>query len=108
MRPTSRPCPAARATRTQTIEQLEETIAAFDGRIEAALAPFREVIERQMEVPGLSETSAQILLAEIGCYQDLGAAYFTRRDHGRLVAKLASRIRSLSYDVAVKVAEVAA
>jgi hypothetical protein len=36
------------------------------GLSAAALAPFREVIERQMEVPGLSETSAQILLAEIG------------------------------------------
>ena len=48
------------------------------------------------------------MLADGTCYQDLGAAYFTRRDHGRLVAKLASRIRSLSYDVAVKVAEVAA
>src|SRR6476646_2265457 len=30
----------------KTIEQLEETITAFDGRIEAALEPFREAIER--------------------------------------------------------------
>ena len=50
----------------KTIEQLEETIAAFDARIEAALAPFRDAVERLKEVPGLSETSAQILLAEIG------------------------------------------
>jgi len=188
----------------KTIEQLEETITAFDARIEAALEPFREAIERLKEVPGLSETSVQILLAEIGtdmsrfptaghllswagliprldesagkrrstrvkkgapwlkpvlvqcahaaakkknsyfeaqylrlkarrgpkkaviavaasilktayhmladgtCYQDLGADYFVRRDPRRVVAKLASRIRSLGYDVVVKVPEVAA
>ena len=50
----------------KTIEQLEETIVAFDARIEAALKPFRDIVERLKEVPGLSETSAQILLAEIG------------------------------------------
>jgi hypothetical protein len=50
----------------KTIEQLEETIAAFDARIEAALEPFRDALERLKEVPGLSETSAQILIAEIG------------------------------------------
>jgi transposase len=49
-----------------TIEQLEATIAAFDARIEAALEPFRDTIERLKEIPGLSETSVQILLAEIG------------------------------------------
>jgi|SRR5689334_18209455 transposase len=41
-------------------------ITAIDGWIEAALEPFREVIERLKEIPGLSETAAQILLAEIG------------------------------------------
>jgi hypothetical protein len=50
----------------KTIEQLEETIAAFDARIEAALEPFRDTIERLKQVPGLSGTSAQILIAEIG------------------------------------------
>jgi len=50
----------------KTIEQLEETIAAFDARIEAALEPFRDAIERLRRVPGLSTTSAQILIAEIG------------------------------------------
>lgn len=50
----------------KTIEQLEATIVAFDARIEAALAPFRDCVDRLKEIPGLSETSAQILLAEIG------------------------------------------
>jgi transposase len=45
---------------------LEATIVAFDARIEAALAPFRDCVDRLKEIPGLSETSAQILLAEIG------------------------------------------
>jgi transposase len=50
----------------KTIEQLEATVTAFDARIEAALEPFRDTIARLNEVPGLSETSVQILIAEIG------------------------------------------
>jgi transposase len=50
----------------KTIEQLEATIAAFDARIEAALGPFRDAVERLKEIPGLSQTSAQVLIAEIG------------------------------------------
>jgi transposase len=50
----------------KTIEQLEAVITAFDARIEAALAPFHDTIERLKEIPGLSETSAQVLIAEIG------------------------------------------
>lgn len=50
----------------KTIEQLEATIAAFDARIEAALAPFRDAIERLTDVPGLSGTSIAVLLAEVG------------------------------------------
>lgn len=50
----------------RTIEQLEATIAAFDARIEAALQPFRDTIERLKAVPGLSQTSIEVLIAEIG------------------------------------------
>jgi transposase len=50
----------------RTLEQLEVTIAAFDAQIEAALEPFRDTIERLKEIPGLSETSVQVLIAEIG------------------------------------------
>jgi transposase len=49
-----------------TIEQLEATIAAFDARIEAALAPFRCELERLIEIHGLARTSVQCILAEIG------------------------------------------
>src|SRR5262249_21505510 len=47
----------------KTVEQLEATIAAFDARIEAALAPFRSTIERLKAIPGFSETSIEVLLA---------------------------------------------
>jgi transposase len=50
----------------KTIEQLEETITAFDARIEAALEPFCDLLERLKRILGLSECSAQIFLAEIG------------------------------------------
>jgi hypothetical protein len=40
-------------SRENGIGQLEESIAAFDARIEAALAPFRDIVERLKEVPGL-------------------------------------------------------
>lgn len=48
------------------------------------------------------------MLADGTCYQDLGADYFARRDPGRVVAKLAARVRSLGNDVVVKAADVAA
>jgi transposase len=54
------------AQHLKTIEQLEATIAAFDARIEAALAPFRDAVERLKEVPGLGATAAEVLIAEIG------------------------------------------
>src|SRR4051812_138699 len=50
----------------KTIEQMEETVAVFDARIEAALAPFRDTVERLRQVPGLSTTAAEVVIAEIG------------------------------------------
>jgi len=48
------------------VEDLEQTIGAFDDRIEAALRPFRDDVARLMEIPGISTRAAQILLGEIG------------------------------------------
>lgn len=48
------------------IEELERTTDDFDRRLEVALEPFREAIERLTVIPGVSTTAAQILLAEIG------------------------------------------
>ena len=54
------------AQHLRTIEQLEESIAAFDTRIEAALAPFQDAVERLTAVPGIGTTAAQVIIAEIG------------------------------------------
>jgi transposase len=48
------------------IEQLEGDIADLDARIEAQIAPFRATIERVMGVPGVKETAAPAIIAEIG------------------------------------------
>jgi len=48
------------------IEELEVAVAAFDARIEAALAPFRDAAERLTSLPGISDIAAQTILAEIG------------------------------------------
>src|SRR5262249_45496750 len=50
----------------RTIEQLEDSIAAFDARIEAALSPFQDIVERLKEVPGLGGTAIETVIAEIG------------------------------------------
>jgi transposase len=50
----------------RVIEELEATVAAFDARIEAAMAPFRDAVERLTAIPGVSTCSAEIILAEIG------------------------------------------
>jgi transposase len=49
----------------KTIERIETTIGEFDARIEAALAPFRDAVERLKGVPGISRTAAQIVISEI-------------------------------------------
>ena len=54
------------AQHLRTIEQLEESIAAFDARIEAALAPFQDAVKRLSAVPGIGATAAQVIIAEIG------------------------------------------
>ena len=65
------------AQHLQMIERIETAIADFDARIEAALAPFRDAVKRLIDIPGLSTTAAQIVLAEIGA--DMGA--FPTADH---------------------------
>jgi transposase len=50
----------------KTIEQIEATIAQFDARLEAALAPFCGAAERLNDLPGVSDNVAQTVIAEIG------------------------------------------
>jgi transposase len=48
------------------IEYLEQTGAAFEARIEAAVEPFRAAIENLVTIPGVSATAAHVIIAEIG------------------------------------------
>jgi transposase len=48
------------------IDELERSINEFDRRIEVALDPFRNEIERLTAIPGVGTTAAQVILAEIG------------------------------------------
>jgi transposase len=50
----------------QLVENLETAIAQIDRDIAKAVTPFRSVVTRLKEVPGLSDVSAPALAAEIG------------------------------------------
>jgi transposase len=50
----------------QMIENIEEAIAAFEGRLEEALRPFSEAEELLQTIPGIGPTAAPVLIAEIG------------------------------------------
>jgi len=54
------------AQHLRTIEQLEESVAAFDARIGSMLQPFHNIVERLKEVAGLGTTSVETSIAEIG------------------------------------------
>jgi transposase len=48
------------------IDALETAVAAIEARIGDALGPFRAAVSLLTTMPGLSETSARVLIAEIG------------------------------------------
>ena len=48
------------------IEHLEKSVGEFEAQIEAALQPFRPIIERLVTIPGVSATAASVIVAEIG------------------------------------------
>src|SRR5262249_22279270 len=50
----------------RVIETPQATIAELDAAIGAALAPDRAAVEHLVTIPGVSTTTAQILVAEIG------------------------------------------
>ncbi len=49
-----------------TLDALKAQIDKLQARIEERLAPYREPIERLMEIPGVKDTVAATLVAEIG------------------------------------------
>ena len=48
------------------IDQLSADIAALDARIEALIGPFAQTVDRLDEIPGIGQTAAHLLIAEIG------------------------------------------
>jgi transposase len=48
------------------IAALEAALQELDARLEAALAPFRPVVDRLITIPGVSQVVARVLVAEIG------------------------------------------
>jgi transposase len=48
------------------IDALSADIAALDARIEALIGPFAQAVDRLDEIPGIGQTAAHLLIAEIG------------------------------------------
>jgi transposase len=48
------------------IEYLEKSIASLEKKMDAHLQPYREEMERLQTIPGVSQTTASALIAEIG------------------------------------------
>jgi transposase len=48
------------------VRQLDELVARFNARIDAALAPFNDQVERLKTIPGISDRVAQTIVAELG------------------------------------------
>jgi transposase len=48
------------------IESLETAVGSVEARLDTALDPFREQIERLCTIPGVSETVAAVIVAECG------------------------------------------
>ena len=60
------PGSCSRCSNLQMIEHLKQTVTQFEAQIEAALNPFRAVVERLVTIPGVSTTAAHVIIAEIG------------------------------------------
>ncbi len=48
------------------IEALESSLETLEAQIDKAVSPFRSAFERLMTIPGVSERTAAVILAEIG------------------------------------------
>ena len=70
------------------IETLEQTIAKIEAEVDAALAPFRDAVERLQSIPGVGLTAARTIIAEIG----LDMSRFPTAGHLRSWAGLCPRM----------------
>ena len=48
------------------IDHLVERIASFEREVEALLAPFRQIVDRVTQIPGVKRRAASAIIAEIG------------------------------------------
>jgi transposase len=48
------------------IDVLEGAVREVEGRLDGALAPFRAAVQRLITMPGVSETVARVIVAEVG------------------------------------------
>jgi transposase len=53
-------------THLDQVDLTDRSISQLDGRIEEAARPFVELVDRLVEMPGMSTTAAHVVLAEIG------------------------------------------
>jgi transposase len=53
-------------THVEQIDSADSSVARLDAQIEELTRPLAEVVERLAAMPGMSETSARVVLAEIG------------------------------------------
>ena len=53
-------------THLDQVDVTDQSIRRLDARIQEAARPFAEMVDRLTEMPGMSETAAHIVLAEIG------------------------------------------
>jgi len=49
-----------------TLDHLQRVVGEFDAQIARGLEPFRAELERLVTIPGVAETAAAVLIAEIG------------------------------------------
>ena len=67
------------------IDALEESIEAFDKKIEAACAPFEVALAHLDTIPGVGQSVAEVIVSELGC--DMSA--FPTPDHAAAWAGVA-------------------
>jgi transposase len=48
------------------VDAVDADISALDAKIEAEMAPFAPVVERLVEIPGISPVAARVIVAELG------------------------------------------
>lgn len=102
-------------TQLERIEQVEATVTKIDERIQEKLEPYREKHQRLMQIPGVDQMGAAVIIAELGVDMsvfpspqhaaDLGAQYLDRTAAGMIKRNLVKPLERLGYHVTLTAAE---